>query len=394
MGKAKRRMEETATPISPVVRDSEAELHRKIEIASNNPIINGILGTVQGLLAVLNENRQILAVNESLLTALGVGEGEQLLGLRPGEAVRCVHAHEEAEGCGTSKICSTCGAAIAMAVSLAADGPVERECAISAQRDGKPIDFYFQVRCCPIEVEGQRFLLLFLRDVGAEQQRGALERVFYHDVSNLLECLLANSRSLSKRHADSEQRELAGQIQEIASRLAAEVRIQKVLSRGPDQYNFSIRDVPLERSVRNLEEFIRNHHAAKGKKFRVTPAPPELRLCTDPHLLERVLMNMLINAFEATPEGGEVRLWVEDEEETVAFHIWNRQAIPTETAQRVFQRNFTTKDGTGRGLGTFAMRLLGETYLGGRVSFTTSPAEGTVFRFALPKRTVPGRLPD
>ena len=62
------------------------------------------------------------------------------------------------------------------------------------------------------------------------------------------------------------------------------------------------------------------------------------------------------------------------------------QAIPDAVAPRVFQRFFSTKPGSGRGLGGFAVKLLGERYLKGRVTFTTSPAEGTTFRVRLPLR--------
>ena len=52
---------------------------------------------------------------------------------------------------------------------------------------------------------------------------------------------------------------------------------------------------------------------------------------------------------------------------------------------KIFQRSFSTK-GEGRGLGTYSMKLLTERYLGGRVSFTTSADEGTIFKVALPIR--------
>ena len=102
---------------------------------------------------------------------------------------------------------------------------------------------------------------------------------------------------------------------------------------------------------------------------------------------------MLTNAFEATPEGGEVKLWVEDAEEVVNFCVWNCRGIPEDVARRLFQRNFTTKEGSGRGLGTYAMRLLGETYLQGKVDFVTSATEGTLFRLCLPREATSDSQP-
>ena len=42
--------------------------------------------------------------------------------------------------------------------------------------------------------------------------------------------------------------------------------------------------------------------------------------------------------------------------------------------------------GAGRGIGTYSIRLLGERYLGGRVSFDSTPEAGTTFRIHLPLR--------
>jgi sensor histidine kinase regulating citrate/malate metabolism len=52
---------------------------------------------------------------------------------------------------------------------------------------------------------------------------------------------------------------------------------------------------------------------------------------------------------------------------------------------RIFQRNYSTKSDSGRGLGTYSMKLFGETYLGGKVDFTSSESEGTTFHLRLPK---------
>jgi signal transduction histidine kinase len=232
-------------------------------------------------------------------------------------------------------------------------------------------------------------LVLLLRDISAEQQRAALERVFYHDVSNLIENLVINSRLLNSRKPE-EMPELANRVEELASRLASEVRIQKAIARGPDGFDLTTRPVFLDQAILNLRAVFHSHPAAQGKMLRLPPTLPELRLSTDGHLLERVLLNMVTNALEATGSGGEVRLWVDEEEDAVTFCVWNQGRIPDDVALRVFQRNFSTKTGDGRGLGTYAMKLLGETYMRGQVGFTTSEAEGTVFRLRLPKNPPPG----
>jgi hypothetical protein len=356
-----------------------------VSILSRNAVIDNLMIVAEGLLAILNEHRQILVVNHALLDALGVEDGGPLQGLRLGEAVGCVYSQLERGGCGTSKYCKSCSAVCAMMACLNTNRPVETECAITARKNGKPADFCFRVRCSPMVFNGQRFLLLFLHDITVDQQRASLERAFYHDISNVIESLLFNSRMLQTCDQPPTMKALGAQIYELAARLASEIRVQKILSRGPDQEALTIREVPVERVFRNLVNVFRNHPVASGKSLVTPQPPPDARLSTDASLLERVVMNMLTNAFEATEAGGVVRFWVEDDPQSVIFCVWNNQVIPDEAAPRIFQRNFTTKPGSGRGLGTFGMRLLGETYLHGQVSFTTSPGGGTVFSFRLPK---------
>ena len=93
---------------------------------------------------------------------------------------------------------------------------------------------------------------------------------------------------------------------------------------------------------------------------------------------------MITNALEATEEESTVKVWLEQKDNFLSFCVWNRQVIPQDIGLRVFQRNFSTKEGAGRGVGTYSMKLFGENILGGQVSFTTSADAGTVFRFSLP----------
>jgi signal transduction histidine kinase len=126
------------------------------------------------------------------------------------------------------------------------------------------------------------------------------------------------------------------------------------------------------------------HPVAERKRLEVAAPVPLTQVRTDPSLLSRVLINMLKNAFEATEPGGEVRLRIFTGDKTLSFTVWNRQHIPDSVAIRIFQRHFSTKNGDGRGFGSYAMKFFGEELLGGTVRFTSSQEEGTLFRLDLP----------
>ena len=61
----------------------------------------------------------------------------------------------------------------------------------------------------------------------------------------------------------------------------------------------------------------------------------------------------------------------------------NNNYIPEDIQMQIFHRSFSTKE-SGRGLGTYSMRLVGENYLKGKVYFTSDKLKGTTFLIDLP----------
>ena len=93
---------------------------------------------------------------------------------------------------------------------------------------------------------------------------------------------------------------------------------------------------------------------------------------------------MLKNAIEASSEGQAVTLSCDSEDEVISVNVHNAAAIAHEAQLQIFNRSFSTKEGVGRGIGTYSMKLLGEEYLKGCVSFTSTADTGTTFTLTLP----------
>ena len=369
----------------PMKRSSEEALRAQIDFVSQNPVIDALLNNVGGQLAVLNEHRQVLIVNETLIQTLGLADANTIHGLRPGEVIGCVHASKDPGGCGTTKFCSTCGAAIAIVTSLGADEPAERNCAAEIKKDGQHQDLFLRVRASPIHFSDKRFLLLFLQDISAEQKRAVLERAFFHDLNNILLGIKIASELLIEE-SDAESLSFKQQLRELTIRLIKEVEIQAVLVREELPYYKPVLEVlSVSSFFQQLEFLFNNHPAAAGKSLDLPQTPVVQHIRTDSSIISRILTNMLTNAFEATEEGGEVRLWVESTEKEVCFCVWNKTVIEEDVALRIFQRNFSTKQESGRGMGTYAMKMIATESLGGKVDFTTSESEGTCFRLWLPQ---------
>jgi signal transduction histidine kinase len=109
---------------------------------------------------------------------------------------------------------------------------------------------------------------------------------------------------------------------------------------------------------------------------------PEIK--SDYSLLLRVLMNLLINALEASVAGEQVTCSIEKSETEIIFNLKNHAFINPDIQRRIFQQYFSTKMGNGRGFGTFGTKLICEKFLHGTVDFSTSESAGTHFRVKIP----------
>ena len=370
------------TWFAPPERAMAGRLADDIAAVSHSPLVDGLMYVANGLFAVLNEHRQILALNESFLKLMGIDDPATVLGLRPGEYVRCVHAAEMSDGCGTTPYCATCGAVISIMAALATDQPQEGACSLTVERDNREIDLFFQVRCCPIRVQGRTFLLMFLHDVSIQQQRANLECTFFHDINNLMTGLLGRSDLfLAKGVWDAGS---FAEIQRLIQRVVQEFSMQQALSSSmANAYQPLYCTVSVPALLDELAETFAGHPACLAVRLDISRPETATELTTDPAIVNRILVNMVTNALEASGPGEMVRVYSEAGGGSVSFCVWNRREIPEEHALRIFKRNFTTKDGLGHGLGTYSMKFFGEKVLGGRVDFSTSGESGTLFRLTL-----------
>jgi K+-sensing histidine kinase KdpD len=364
-------------------RSTPNEIEKEVKTVSQNPIMNGILHSVGGLLAVVNEHRQVVALNDSFMKLLGIDDPYNVLGLRPGEVLKCVHSDTMPAGCGTSKACATCGAAIAMVTSLETKEDYKEICALSTKINGKLIDMYLEIKAHNVAIENNSYILLFIQDITLQQQRSALERSFFHDMTNLLTSIIGASELLSK---ELEESVLVNIINTSSKRLAKEIEMQRCISQDNDtSYKLSIEEIKLYQVFDDLKSFFINHPVSKNKHVDFSLSNASIIINTDFSLLLRILSNMITNALEASKEQEVVKFWADVDGPSIVFYVHNKQLISEKVKERIFQRNFSTKKGEGRGLGTFSMKLFSEKFLSGKVDFTSSHEEGTIFRLSIPK---------
>ena len=108
--------------------------------------------------------------------------------------------------------------------------------------------------------------------------------------------------------------------------------------------------------------------------------------------IQQVLLNLLINARQALPEGGEVQIRLTHDSENKMNELTirdNGRGIPADKLPRIFDPFFTTKSGPdesgkgGTGLGLSACRDIIEAH-NGRIRVASSEGKGTAFTLKLP----------
>lgn len=375
----------SVTYFAPAARAEPAELGKDIKLVVDHPVTTEIMRLTAGMVLVINEYRQIIAANSGFRQFLGEEKVGALLGLRPGEAVGCVYSDKMAAGCGTSRQCASCGIMAAMLDAWDGNTTVERRGALQLKATDGAVDLCLWVRACPFNREGRKFLMLFLRDITEEEKQCELERIFHHDVLNTALGISSACNLLERRYAkQGEAGKYARVAKTLSSRLMKDLRVHKLLSEAKEEgFRPERQSIDLDDFLGEFKEIIDTWPVARNIRIELVASSPGLFVQSDPHLLYRVMTNMLLNACEASDGGGAVRFWAEKSDEAVVLRVWNQGYIPEHIAPRIFQRHFSTKEGRGRGVGTYSMRFITEKLLNGKISFTTSPEQGTVFSLAI-----------
>ncbi|WLT31446.1 HAMP domain-containing sensor histidine kinase [Geothrix sp. PMB-07] len=357
-------------------RTSEADLRREAEACLENPVARFLIQALDGLVLILDANRQVLATNDRVLQIADPEDGN-VLGRRPGELFGCVHAHEGPAGCGTSHACAHCGAVLAVLEAQKTGHSVESECLLTLRHGALTESAEFAIVASPLEVSGHPFIAVVLHDLSAIKRRDALERLFYHDVANLMQGIRGWADILASG-ASSSSTAVAQKLANLTDLLDRELRSHRAMAQAEHgDLRPRVRAIlPLE-ILRDVGDLLQRHALAEARKVELLPAPEDV-IHTDPELLSRVVLNMAVNAVEASFMGETITLSARAEGQHIRFLVHNPGEIPEEVRSRIFQRSFSTKGAAGRGLGTYAMKLFGENVLKGQVGFDTGP-EGTTF---------------
>lgn len=143
------------------------------------------------------------------------------------------------------------------------------------------------------------------------------------------------------------------------------------------------RRMEARRPVRETARLVRDVARNAGVRLRTEFPKASTYMIADRDLLKQALLNLVLNALEAQPEGGEIVLGVQRGKDGVRIRVADQgPGIPEHLLDKVFEMNFTTKE-DGTGIGLTVARSLVEAQ-GGRLFLDSRPGRGTAVEILLP----------
>jgi len=236
-----------------------------------------------------------------------------------------------------------------------------------------------------------------LAELSKMEALGRLAAGVAHDFNNMLAVVLAHaSRIPTLPEVTPRVAEAAHEIEEAARRGAA--LAQELLAFGRER----AREPRVLDVMRATEEFTSLLQTAVGNnhEVRVMRTGPSGRVLIDRSQLERLLLNLCVNARDAMPGGGCIRVGVGEArvgEEASGDGVYVMLTVADEgvgmdeaVQSRLFEPFFTTKPASkGTGLGLSIVYKIVER-CGGFIHVESAPGRGTTFRVYLPRIAAEG----
>lgn len=367
----------TATYYDAADRLPQVSLDVQLSLLKEHPLAEFFLNQAEVPAAVFNSHKQILLHNSIWSDYFATADNENQIGWKIGEIMRCRHVSGDSSGCGSLKLCQNCDAEICLSHALQQTTPSQKNCGIESHcQGGSPREHLFAMHTAPFQLPGQHspFLLVTIKDSSLIQEREAMEHLHLHHIS-FLTSALSNASLLSVQSESARQC-----IPFLRKQLSEETRLFQGHQEGPTQ---KIRPflslIQTDKLFQTMASLFQCYPGTENKKLVIADYLPAISFISEEKLLVRLLTCLLLNGFEAASPGSEVHLLVENSGDSIRFSVQNSGSIPANQRIKIFQKFFTTHPESHQGLGSWMVKVIGESVLNADIGFYTNDKDGTRF---------------
>lgn len=151
------------------------------------------------------------------------------------------------------------------------------------------------------------------------------------------------------------------------------------------QEKLKIRETEIVSFASEVKSYFNSMAKVRNITYTFTSTMRSCRIWMDPDLIEKVLVNLLSNAFKFTAEGGTIRVALEESDECVTMHVEdNGSGIRPENLPYLFNRFYSENSRVGTGIGLHLVNEYVKMH-NGEVTVASTLGQGTVFTVRLRK---------
>lgn len=367
-----------------IYRHSEEQVRNEKKLLDSLQNFTEVFNSISTLTLVLNDACQVIFSSNEFLKIIDFTDSEEILGKRPGEVINCIHHKEVDYGCGNSSFCKYCGLFQSFLKSSSKNKKVKTETRLTVIQNGIEKSLEFSVTTTPVIFYNTQFYILSFTDISSEKRKLHLEKIFIHDLMNSAGGIKGLSEVLSNKKDSYSKDKILKTIQRTSRSLVEQISsYRNMLMAENDELEVKLTTFNTNSVINEAINTVKNNFSILGN-FVVDSSIKDFTLTSDKVLLSRILVNMIKNAGEAENNKDTIILiGVDIQDDTIKIWVKNQSLIKKAIQKQIFKRSFSTKE-SGRGLGTYSMKLLGERYLGGEVGFISNKKDRTVFYIKLP----------
>lgn len=354
---------------------ADETIYQQAEIIHRNKSLTDLFNIIPNTVLILNNERQIIYSNSYFLEMIAVNN-EAPIGLRPGEILNCVHAYKDTNGCGTMECCSLCGSVQAIIQTQRTKKATQRECLMNYKDGDVIISRELLISVTPADHILEGATIFIVKDISSEKFKTNMERIFFHDLLNTSGSIKCMAECAEKADEMHEMQRYVSHINESTDFMIDEIMSQRLLlSAEKNEVQLDVSEVSLSNAINSIIKHYIDYECEIAFEAR------DIIVISDEVLITRVVANMVKNAVEASSKT--ITISITDYETYVDISVHNEGYMSKEVQLQVFKKFFSTK-GSGRGIGTYGMKLIGEGSLKGKVWFESNADVGTTFIFRVP----------
>jgi PAS domain S-box-containing protein len=385
-----------------VIRDITKRKEAELALRRNEHELSSIYNSVPILLILFDKDRRVRKMNQKALEVSGRLERDSI-GLRGGNALRCVHAKDDPRGCGYGVNCANCTVRKLLEETFTRGISFSREeASILQEIAGKETASWVLMSTAPLDLPHEEMVLVCMEDITKlketeEALRRNTEKLQYsnnmkelfsdimsHDLINPANIILVMSKRLREMGDRRNNAELSMVVRN-AEKILGLIANASIFARMESLDELEKSEHDLVVVISTVVDRLKPMAAEAGIHIQFDPKK-EAPLHAN-SAIEDVFSNIVANAIKYSPTGSEVLVEITEEEARWVVSTADRgEGISDEFKEAVFERfKRGGKEGIqGSGLGLAIVRRIVELHQG-KVWVEDNPGGGSIVKVILPK---------